>query len=177
MGRPMKPSYVGCPTDYTDGRKVIMFNNAWIPGASAVSTKPVYIIKQTGATRYLVSDGTITGEVYLVDTITGEGQGDVRVVYGTNSDYFFHASKILLHRVDTFQDVSLAWTFDGVNQITCMDASEYTSALNPTTKTTTSNTSSTPTTSGTTTTSTSTTSDTSSSTSTTSEGTTTSSDT
>ena len=129
MGRPIKPAYIGKPTDYTDGRKVIVFKDAWIAGASAISTKPVYIIKQTGATRYVVSDGETTGTVYLVDKITEQGQGTIRVVYGTNPDYFFHVSKLLLNRVNTFQDKSLAWSFDGENQITSMTADEYTAAL------------------------------------------------
>ncbi|AXH72720.1 MAG: hypothetical protein [Caudoviricetes sp.] len=133
MGRPIKPAFVGKPTDYTDGRKVIVFNNAWIPGASAVSTKPVYIIKQTGATRYLVSDGDVTGEVYLSDTVTEEGVGNIRVVYGTHTSSFFHVSKITTHKVDTFQDVTLAWSFDGENAITSMTASEYEAAITPVT--------------------------------------------
>ena len=129
MGRPIKPSLVGKPTDYTDGRRVIVFNNAWIPGASAVSTKPVYIIKQTGATRYLVSDGDTTGQVYLSDTVTEAGQGNIRVVYGDNPSYFFHASKVLLHVASTYQDKVLAWTLGGTNAISSMTADEYTAAL------------------------------------------------
>lgn len=129
MGRPIKPAYVGNPADYTDGRSVIVFNSAWINGASAISTLPVYIIKQTGATRYLVSDSITTGEVYLVDTITGQGQGIINVV-SSNPSSVFTASKILLHRVDTFQDSSLAWTFGGENAINSMTADQYNSSVN-----------------------------------------------
>ena len=127
MGRPIKPSYIGKPTDYTDGRKVIVFKNAWIAGASAISTKPVYIIKQTGATRYVVSDGETTGTVYLVDSITEQGQGVINISSITTGLYT--VSKLLLNRVNTFQDKSLAWSFDGENQITSMTADEYTAAL------------------------------------------------
>lgn len=131
MGRPINPNLVGKPTDYTDNRKVIMFNNAWIPGAKEVSTKPVYIIKQTGSSRYIVSDGDNTGEVYLSDTVTEEGVGNIRVMYGVNPNDFFYVSKITSHKVDTFQDVSLVWSFYGENIITSMDATDYEKAITP----------------------------------------------
>lgn len=131
MGRPIKPSLVGKPTDYTDNRKVIMFNNAWIPGAKAISTKPVYIIKQTGSSRYIVSDGDNTGEVYLSDTVTEEGVGNISIIYGVNPNALFNVSKITSHKVDTFQDVSLAWSFYGENIITSMSATDYEKAITP----------------------------------------------
>ena len=133
MGRPIKPAFVGKPTDYTDGRKVIVFSKAWIPGATAVSTAPVYIIKQTGANRYLVSDGTTTGNVYLVDGVPSEvGQGSITVTHGTETSF---ARKITIHRVDTFDGTSFAWNFDGTSEatITSLNASEYTTAITPVT--------------------------------------------
>lgn len=128
MGRPIKPSFVGKPTDYSDDRKVIVFDSAWIEGAEAISTKPVYIIKQTGAARYLVSDGENTGEVYLTDSISEEGQGIIKVTVDTN---IYPVSKLTMHRVDTFNNGSFAWTFYEDNIVTSMTGTEYTEALTP----------------------------------------------
>lgn len=64
MGRPIKKEYIGLP-DSVYSEKVTI-SSAYIPGNTELSSS-VEIVKQTGTGRYIVSDGTTTGEVTLVD--------------------------------------------------------------------------------------------------------------
>ncbi len=56
---------MGNPTLVTRTYPAITFNNAWLSGQPAIATSTVYMLKQTGANRYLATDGTVSGIVTL----------------------------------------------------------------------------------------------------------------
>lgn len=90
MGRPIKKELIG-GSNVASGDKMIVLSSAYITGASAASTN-VTIVKQTGTGRYIVTDGTNTGVVSLVDGSDGyvlkEGEAilDVTVYTAAESE-------------------------------------------------------------------------------------------
>ena len=87
MGRPINKRYLGNPT--TPGLQLLL-NECWLPGASAPeTTDTVYILRQTGSHRYMVTNGTTTGIVTLVGApITQPGQARLAVTpFGGATEY------------------------------------------------------------------------------------------
>lgn len=78
MGRPIKKEFIGAATNNAPTKLII--SQAFIPGASAVSNN-VTILKQKGTGAYIVTDGTNTGLVRLVEagTTLAEGQAILNV--------------------------------------------------------------------------------------------------
>lgn len=87
---------MGSPTDPTRTFPAVVMSNAWLSGQGAIATNPVYILKQTGTSRYLVTDGTHTGTVKLQGTdATAPGQAAMYVtpyVTGAESGAVFTAT-------------------------------------------------------------------------------------
>lgn len=46
----------------------LILTSGWIPGAAGLAGGNVFVVKETGPKRYIVTDGAVTGEVYLVET-------------------------------------------------------------------------------------------------------------
>ena len=58
----------------------IVMSKAWMTGQIAVSTNPVYILRQVGTGRFLVTDGTVSGTVRLSSANPASaGQGAILV--------------------------------------------------------------------------------------------------
>lgn len=108
MGRPIKKSLFG---DVAQTGKQLVVSEAWIAGASAVSTDPVWVVKQINPKRFIVSDGTNEGEVFLQSgAITAAGQARIAVtVFGGGTEY---ARNIQTHKVKTFEGNSYFWNKD-----------------------------------------------------------------
>lgn len=91
MGRPIKKEFIGGP-NVPSGSAMLVISQAFIPGATAVSSN-VDIVSQKGTGRYIVTDGTNTGLVSLVDgsngytPVEGEAIMDVSVYSSTNQEY------------------------------------------------------------------------------------------
>jgi hypothetical protein len=66
VGRPLSKKLFGDPNSATRTYPAVTLSAAWLPGQGSAATNPVYILKQTGVSRYLVTDGTNTGVVSLV---------------------------------------------------------------------------------------------------------------
>jgi hypothetical protein len=74
LGRPLNKKFMGNPGN-TRFFPAVIIDKAWLPGQVGAATSPVYILKQVGTSRYLVTDGTNSGVVQLQpNDPTGPGQ-------------------------------------------------------------------------------------------------------
>lgn len=108
MGRPIKKSMFG---DVANPGKQLRVTNAWISGAPAASTNPVWVVKQINPRRFIVSDGVTVGEVILqAGAITAAGQARIAVsVFGGGTEY---ARNIQSKKVKTFEGNVYFWNRD-----------------------------------------------------------------
>ena len=96
MGRPIKKEFIGGP-NVASGDPMLVITQAYIPGASAVSND-VKIVSQKGTGRYIVTDGTNTGLVSLVDgsngytPVSGEAIMDVAVYSNVSTNVYTPAT-------------------------------------------------------------------------------------
>lgn len=110
MGRPLNNKFFGNPVG--TGQQIGL-SSAWIPGASG-TTAGAWIVQQKGVRKYIITDGTDTGLVELVDgsdPITEEGKAYIAVsVFGGGTEY---AKQINAHTVKTFDGNVYRWLPDG----------------------------------------------------------------
>lgn len=96
MGRPIKKEFIGGP-NVASGDPMLVITQAFIPGASSVSNN-VKIVSQKGTGRYIVTDGTNTGLVSLVDgsngytPVSGEAIMDVSVYSNVETNVYTPAT-------------------------------------------------------------------------------------
>ena len=86
----------------------LILTGAWIPSNSGVATGNVFIVKETGEKRYIVTDGATTGEVYLIDNVSPkEGEGYLQIA---DTDEFI--IKIYEKVVITNKSNTFSWSMD-----------------------------------------------------------------
>lgn len=105
MGKSISPLYFH---NAVNSGPALILTGAWIPGAAGLAGGNVFIIKETGEKRYLVTDGAVTGEVYLIDSANAtSGQGWIQIA---DSDEF--VTKIYENVVVTNKGNSFPWSID-----------------------------------------------------------------
>lgn len=104
MGRPIKKEFIG-GINVPSGKNMIVLDSAFIPGASSVSSN-VQIVSQKGTGRYIVTDGTNTGLVTLVDgangyvPVSGEAISKVEL-YSTENETVYTPASLKLNNGGT----------------------------------------------------------------------------
>jgi len=117
MGRPLNPEFIGNPASAVFG-KVIVLSDAWLPGnAAASASKSVWLVKQINKHRFIATDGTTTGEIYLQDgPVTAAGQARIAVSpFGGSTEY---ANQINNRTVKTFEDHVYSWNINTAAAVT-----------------------------------------------------------
>lgn len=72
-----------------------------------------FIVKQTGESRYMVTVGSNTGVVYLVDKANGTlAAGEATITFQNASASTKRVKKLLAHRVIFFDGTSASWSFN-----------------------------------------------------------------
>ena len=111
MGRPLPKKLfteAGLTPSTKDGMQMNL-SLAWLPGALAPTTH-AWIVRQKGTHKFVASDGTFTGVVFLQSDeslVTQEGTATIQVTpFGLASE---HAKSIQMHRVKTFEGNEYTW--------------------------------------------------------------------
>lgn len=109
MGRPLRKAFFGDPAN---PGKQLYVTEAWIPGTNGVAgTNTVWIKKQISKHRFIVTNGTDEGTVYLqASPVTAAGQARITVTpFGGVAE---HASQINNRTVKTFEGNVYSWNKD-----------------------------------------------------------------
>ena len=111
MGRPLPKKLfteLGLTPSTKDGMQ-LKLTLAWIPGAPA-PTSSAWIVRQKGTHKFIATDGTFTGVVFLQSAeslVVTEGTATIRVTpFGQPAE---HARSIQIHRVKTFEGNEYSW--------------------------------------------------------------------
>lgn len=98
MGRPIKKEFIGS-AEFSESKKLII-DSAFIPGAKSASSN-VTILSQKGTGVYIVTDGTNTGKVRLVDGSAelkeGEAISIAKINQGTVTSTVYQTNTVTLN--------------------------------------------------------------------------------
>lgn len=90
----------------------LILTGAWIPGNSGVASGNVFVVKETGEKRYIVTDGASSGEVYLVDNASPvSGEGYIQI--GDTDEFVI---KIYENIVVTNKGNTFSWSLDSTSK-------------------------------------------------------------
>ena len=99
--RPLNSKYFG-----QNGIQINFWN-----GSSSITG---YIVKQTGANRYVVTDDSNTyNDTVILQEATPTAFGQGQIVVNTFGGGHEHAYSVAAHLVKTFEDHVYAWTLGG----------------------------------------------------------------
>lgn len=133
MGRPIKKELIG-GSNVPSGNNMVVIDKAFIPGASAVSTN-VTIVRQKGTGRYIVTDGTNTGLVTLVDgsndhiLVSGEALSKVNVYQNTpNTETVYTPASLKLNLGGSGYKVNDVLTVENAGTYTVITVSDAVAA-------------------------------------------------
>jgi len=118
MGRPLKNIFFGGTEAGQDNPGIqLSIASAFIPGAPAISSTPIVIIRQVGTGRYQVTDGTYIGVVRLVGTATAN-PGDANLVVTPYGGGPTELARVVLDRtVKTWSDNVYDWSINAATQV------------------------------------------------------------
>lgn len=117
MGRPLNKKYFGNPA--LPGSQIVL-TSAWIAGAGSAAAG-FYIVKQVGTGKYLVSNGTDSGVVKLVDLIAdAEGEATL-AVQPFGSAQLEYVKNIYSRTVKTFDDNTYKWSTEAATEEGAVD--------------------------------------------------------
>lgn len=115
MGRPLNKRYFGTPTAAGDEIKV-QFHN----GTGSVAG---WIVKQTGAKRFVCTDGAAERECVLVDKASGAiAAGEMTITFKLDDTTVVQATKIAGRKITADNGNTYPWNFststtDGAAQV------------------------------------------------------------
>jgi hypothetical protein len=115
MGRPLNKRYFGTPTAAGDEIKV-QFHN----GTGSVAG---WIVKQTGAKRFVCTDGAVERECVLVDKASGAiAAGEMTITFKLDDTTVVQATKIAGRKITADNGNMYPWNFststtDGAAQV------------------------------------------------------------
>jgi hypothetical protein len=111
MGRPIQKKWFGPVT--TPGSQIVVSGVKWADGTTATSD---YIVKQTGSNAYIVSNGTKSETVFMVNAsdVANLNPGECFILATPFGGSALPCSKIAQYRVDLFEAdgsiVSYSWS-------------------------------------------------------------------